>query len=223
MPSPLSVFMPRTTPSELILSQSSSGGCHFLRGFGVAGCFCSVCTIFHSCICATTVAMISCGAAIRFPSLASLRANQRPYVACIIASLSSPEALENQFRSQLARALWLVFGLPSDSCCHAQYAILSERNSKVPPKIEPHIETLLQGGYHYIVPLHNSWGYIQQAYNATRIHQHHTQEQHLTTDETQTKTQTTSTLLAQAADLEPIPRSKKKQKRTPKQASVALA
>ena len=37
--------------------------------------------------------------------------------------------------------------------CHAQYAILSERNSKVPPRIEPHIETLLQGGYHYIIPL----------------------------------------------------------------------
>ena len=30
-------------------------------------------------------------------------------------------------------------------------------------------------------------------------------EQHLTTDETQTETQTASTLLAQAADLEPIP------------------
>ena len=34
--------------------------------------------------------------------------------------------------------------------CHAQYATLSKRNSKVPPRIEPHIETLLQGGYHYI-------------------------------------------------------------------------
>ena len=48
--------------------------------------------------------------------------------------------------------------------CHAQYAILSERNSKVPPRIEPHIGTLMQGGYYYIVPLHNSWGYIQKAY-----------------------------------------------------------
>ena len=35
-------------------------------------------------------------------------------------------------------------------------------------------------------------------------------------DETQTETQTTSTLLAQAADLEPIPRSKKKQKKNSK-------
>ena len=34
--------------------------------------------------------------------------------------------------------------------CHAQYATLSKRNSKVPPRIDPHIETLLQGGYHYI-------------------------------------------------------------------------
>ena len=35
-------------------------------------------------------------------------------------------------------------------------------------------------------------------------------------DETQTETQTTSTLLAQAADLEPIPWSKKKQKKNSK-------
>ena len=55
--------------------------------------------------------------------------------------------------------------------CHPQYAILSERNSKVPSRIEPLMETLLQGGYHYIVPLHNRWGYIQRAYSATRIHQ----------------------------------------------------
>ena len=34
--------------------------------------------------------------------------------------------------------------------CHAQYATLYKRNSKVPPRIDPHIETLLQGGYHYI-------------------------------------------------------------------------
>ena len=34
--------------------------------------------------------------------------------------------------------------------CHAQYVTLSKRNSKVPPRIDPHIETLLQGGYHYI-------------------------------------------------------------------------
>ena len=54
---------------------------------------------------------------------------------------------------------------------------------------------------HYII----DGGYIQEAYNATRIQQHHTQEQHSTMDETQTETQTTSTLLAQAADLEPIP------------------
>ena len=37
-------------------------------------------------------------------------------------------------------------------------------------------------------------------------------------DETQTETQTTSTLLAQAADLEPIPWSKKKQKKNSTQA-----
>ena len=37
-----------------------------------------------------------------------------------------------------------------DHRCHAQYATLSKRNSKVPPRIDPHIETLLQGGYHYI-------------------------------------------------------------------------
>ena len=42
-------------------------------------------------------------------------------------------------------------------------------------------------------------------------------------DETQTETQTTSTLLAQAADLEPIPWSKKKQKKNSKQANIALA
>ena len=53
--------------------------------------------------------------------------------------------------------------------------------------------------------LHNRWGYTQKAYNATQIHHHHTQEPHLTTDETLTETQTTTTLLAQAADLEPIP------------------
>ena len=34
--------------------------------------------------------------------------------------------------------------------CHAQYATLSKRNSKVPPRIDPHIDTLLQGGHHYI-------------------------------------------------------------------------
>ena len=53
--------------------------------------------------------------------------------------------------------------------------------------------------------LPNRWGYIQKAYNATRIQQHHTQEHHPTTDKTQTETQTIATLLAQAADLEPIP------------------
>ena len=37
-----------------------------------------------------------------------------------------------------------------EDACHAQYATLSKRNSKVPPRIDPHIETLLQGGYHYI-------------------------------------------------------------------------
>ena len=42
-------------------------------------------------------------------------------------------------------------------------------------------------------------------------------------DETQTEAQTTSTLLAQAADLEPIPWSKKKQKKNSKQANIALA
>ena len=40
-------------------------------------------------------------------------------------------------------------------------------------------------------------------------------------DESQTETQTTSTLLAQAADLEPIPWSKK-QKKNSTQASIAL-
>ena len=38
----------------------------------------------------------------------------------------------------------------AEELCHAQYATLSKRNSKVPPRIDPHIETLLQGGYHYI-------------------------------------------------------------------------
>ena len=47
-------------------------------------------------------------------------------------------------------------------------------------------------------------------------------EQHPTMDETQTKAQMTSTLLAQAADLEPIPWSKKKQKENSKQANIAL-
>ena len=42
-------------------------------------------------------------------------------------------------------------------------------------------------------------------------------------DETQIETQTTSTLLAQAADLDPIPYSKKKQKKNSTQASIALA
>ncbi len=53
--------------------------------------------------------------------------------------------------------------------------------------------------------LHNRWGYIHKAYNATQIQHHNTSEHHPTTDETQTETQTTSTLLAQAADLEPVP------------------
>ena len=44
--------------------------------------------------------------------------------------------------------LWSVEALIPT--CHAQYATLSKRNSKVPPRIDPHIETLLQGGYHYI-------------------------------------------------------------------------
>ena len=48
-------------------------------------------------------------------------------------------------------------------------------------------------------------GIHTKAYNATRIQHHLTKEHHPTTDETQTETQTTSTLLAQAADLEPIP------------------
>ena len=52
---------------------------------------------------------------------------------------------------------------------------------------------------------------------------HHTQKHHPTTDETQTETQTTSTLLAQAADLEPIPWSKKKQKKNSKTNIIALA
>ena len=49
-------------------------------------------------------------------------------------------------------------------------------------------------------------------------HEHNNilQEKHPTTDETQTEAQTTSTLLAQAADLEPIPWSKKKQKKNSK-------
>ena len=53
--------------------------------------------------------------------------------------------------------------------------------------------------------LHNRWGYIQEAYNATRIQHHNTLDHHPTTDETQTEAQMTSTLLAQAADLEHIP------------------
>ena len=44
--------------------------------------------------------------------------------------------------------LWSVEALIPT--CHAQYATLSKRYSKVPPRIDPHIETLLQGGYHYI-------------------------------------------------------------------------
>ena len=31
---------------------------------------------------------------------------------------------------------------PPAPLCHAQYATLSKRNSKVPPRIDPHIETL---------------------------------------------------------------------------------
>ena len=42
-------------------------------------------------------------------------------------------------------------------------------------------------------------------------------------DETQTETQMTSTLLAQAADLEPIPWSKKKQKKNSEHVNIALA
>ena len=70
--------------------------------------------------------------------------------------------------------------------------------------IEPHIEMLCKVDIITSI-LHNRWGYIQEAYNATRIQHHNTSEHHPTTDETQTETQTTSTLLAQAADLEPIP------------------
>jgi hypothetical protein len=45
---------------------------------------------------------------------------------------------------------------------------------------------------------------------------HHIEERHPTMDEHKRKTQTTSTLLAQAANQEPIPRSKKKQKKNSK-------
>ena len=44
----------------------------------------------------------------------------------------------------------LRFRGSGEGSCHAQYATLSKRNSKVPQRIDPHIETLLQGGYHYI-------------------------------------------------------------------------
>ena len=53
--------------------------------------------------------------------------------------------------------------------------------------------------------LHNRWGYIQEAYNATRIQHHNTEKQHPTTDENKQKTQTTTTLLAEGAVQEPIP------------------
>ena len=51
--------------------------------------------------------------------------------------------------------------------------------------------------------------------------QYNIQEQHPTTDETQIETQTTSTLVAQAADLEPISWSKK-QKKNSKTSNIAL-
>ena len=47
-------------------------------------------------------------------------------------------------------SLTIAQGKGGNRDCHAQYATLSERNSKVPPMIDPRIETLLQGGYHYI-------------------------------------------------------------------------
>ena len=55
----------------------------------------------------------------------------------------------------LALLLWYARNSQWHQCAavlsyHAQYATLSKRNSKVPPTIDPHIETLLQGGYHYI-------------------------------------------------------------------------
>ena len=51
---------------------------------------------------------------------------------------------------------------------------------------------------------------------------HHTSEQHLTKDESRIETQTTSTLLAQAVDQEPNPRSTKKKKNS-KRENIALA
>ena len=41
-------------------------------------------------------------------------------------------------------------GLEGSRMLSRQYATLSKRNSKVPPRIDPHIEELLQGGYHYV-------------------------------------------------------------------------
>ena len=57
-----------------------------------------------------------------------------------------------QTNGQVERANGLIMSgiKPRLVRCHAQYATLSKRNSKVPPRIDPHIETLLQGGYHYI-------------------------------------------------------------------------
>ena len=63
---------------------------------------------------------------------------------------------------------------------------------------------------------------LRQSHLST-IFKHHEEEQGPTTDESQTEALTASTLLAQAADLEPIPWSKEKQKKNSKTRNIALA
>ena len=40
----------------------------------------------------------------------------------------------------------------TEQWCHAQYAVLSSRNSEAPLRIEAHIEDASQDGHHYIIP-----------------------------------------------------------------------
>ena len=64
------------------------------------------------------------------------------------AEARARECAEGRDESDTGWGRWSEREVPAR--CHAQYATLSKRNSKVPPRIDPHIETLLQGGYHYI-------------------------------------------------------------------------
>ena len=108
--------------------------------------------------------------------------------------------------------------------CHAQYAVLSSRDMKIPLRIEAHIKDACKVDIITSYHVHNRWGYIQIHTILTRIHQYIAntiQKSRIRLRmKHKRKTWTTSTLLAQAADLEPIPRSTKENSKS-KRASLS--